>query len=113
MVENGGETRMSATTTTTSKFEQMPPEEMERLQALVRRGEQGDASAVPELRQMLDDHPEIWQQYGDLAKQAEEAWKRLIAGPNTLLYEALGRKIDELKAEITGDGDSPLERLLA
>jgi hypothetical protein len=97
----------------TSKFEHMSPEEFEQLQALLRRGEQGDATVIPELRAVLDAHPEIWQRYGDLARQAEEAWKQLIAGTNTLLYESLSRKIDEIKADITQDGNSPLESLLA
>jgi len=61
----------------------------------------------------LEQFPEIWQQYGDLAVQAEEAWKTLIAGPNTLLYESLGRKVAQMKDEITKEGNSPLECLLA
>jgi hypothetical protein len=96
-----------------TSFDALPPEQMEHLQTLVTRGEQGDASVLPEIQQMLDDHPEIWQRYGDLAGQAEEAWKRVIAGENTLFYESLGRKLDEFKAELTKDGNSPLERLLA
>jgi hypothetical protein len=83
------------------------------LQRLLQRAEQGDLDVLPRLRQALDGRPDIWRYYGDLALQAEAAWLRLAAGPNVLLRETLGRKVDELKAELAGPSPSPLERLLA
>jgi hypothetical protein len=67
---------------------------------------------LPELRQVLDAHPETWQRYGDLALQAQEAWLQLISGPNLLLRESLARKLDQLKVELADTDPSPLEKLL-
>jgi hypothetical protein len=85
---------------------------LEGLQQLVRRAENGDQTVLPELRQVLEQHPELWQRYGDLARQAQAAWLQLIAGPNLLLREAVERKAEELGAELAGHEPSPLERLL-
>ena len=87
-------------------------ETLERLQSLVKRAEQGDESALPELRAALDTNPWIWQRYGDLAQQVQAAWLQLIAGPNLLLRESVERKAEQLRSELAGPGPSPLERLL-
>jgi hypothetical protein len=97
---------MPLTTSTTET------EVLERLQALVKRAEQGDESALPELRAALDANPWIWQRYGDLARQSQAAWLQLIAGPNLLLHESVERKAEQLRAELAGPEPSPLERLL-
>jgi hypothetical protein len=88
------------------------PEALERLRLLLRRAEQGDEAALPALGLALDAHPEIWQRYGDLGRQAEAAWVQLVCGPNLLLRESLSRKLEELRAELAGPSPSPLERLL-
>jgi hypothetical protein len=87
-------------------------ETLERLQSLVKRAEQGDESALPELRAALDTNPWIWQRYGDLAQQVQAAWLQLIAGPNLLLRESVERKAEQLRAELAGPEPSPLEKLL-
>jgi hypothetical protein len=45
------------------------------LKGLVQRAQAGDRTACPALREYLDAHHEVWQEAGDLVKQAEEAWK--------------------------------------
>jgi hypothetical protein len=85
---------------------------LERLQALVKRAEQGDESALPTLRAALDANPWIWERYGDLSRQSQAAWLQLIAGQNLLLLESVERKAEQLWAELAGPGPSPLERLL-
>src|SRR4051794_11445512 len=84
----------------------------ERLQRLGRRAEQGDGTALPELRAALDANPWVWDRYGDLAQQSQAAWLRLIAGPDLLLRESVERKAAQLRAELAGPEPSPLERLL-
>lgn len=84
----------------------------EDLKGLVQRAQQGDRTAVPALREYLEAHPEVWQEAGDVAKQAEEAWKRLIAGQDLLIAESLSRKVEALKAELISPFPTPLERLL-
>jgi hypothetical protein len=90
----------------------LDPPALELLQQLVQRARQGDEASLPELRQALDAHPEIWRRYGDLARQAEVIWLDLAAGPDLLLRESLGRKLEELRAELAGPAPSPLEKLL-
>jgi hypothetical protein len=67
---------------------------------------------MPRLRQLLDAHSGLWRECGDLAQHAEDAWLRLVAGGNLMLRESLLRTLDELRAELTIDPASPLERLL-
>ena len=89
-----------------------PRQKEDELARLVGRAERGDLSVLPALREALAANPHLWQTYGDLAMQAEGALVRLAAGSNLLLGESLLLKLRALKAELGGDGDSPLERLL-
>ena len=89
-----------------------PRQKEDELARLVGRAERGDLTVLPALREALAANPHLWQTYGDLALQAEGALVRLAAGSNLLLAESLLFKLRALKAELGGDGDSPLERLL-
>src|SRR5262249_53148028 len=82
------------------------------LEELVQRAEQGDASALPGLRRFLDANPQGWQQYGDLALQAQAASLALGGAQNLLLHQAGGRKVEELRGELAGPAPSALEGLL-
>jgi hypothetical protein len=99
---------MSTTTTTPPKQDEV----LERLQRLVQRAEQGDASVLAELRAALDRNAWVWERYGDLAQQSQAAWLQLIAGSNLMLHEATSRKAAQLRAELAGPAPSPVERLL-
>jgi hypothetical protein len=90
-----------------------PADTLERVQALVDRAVKGDRTVLPELSHVLDRHPEMWRDCGDLALQATEAWLKLTAGNDLLALESLRRKAKELNHEIAGEHPSPLERLLA
>jgi hypothetical protein len=89
------------------------PAEVAELRSLMSRAQQGDESALPRLRTILDDHPEVWGFYGDLAAHAERAWISLASGCDLALAEALSRRAAALKSELTGPSPAPLERLLA
>jgi hypothetical protein len=82
----------------------------EGLDRLFRRAQLGDQAALPTLRAALDSNPEFWEQYGDLALQAEAALGVLVAGTNLLLGESLKRKLQALKGEL--GAASAVERLL-
>ena len=84
----------------------------EELREVLERAEQGDRSALPELRRLLDANPRAWQAWGDVAALAEAAGIDLAAGPNLVLKESLARKLAALKAELAGPAPSALERLL-
>src|SRR5262245_23529718 len=108
-VQPGGENNMSPTNET---HPNQDPEARARLELLVQRAQQGEESVLPELKQVLDAHPRLWQRCGDLALQAQTAWLQLICGKDLLLRESLQRKLDQLKADLAGTASSPLERLL-
>jgi len=98
-------------TTTTEQAEQGTADE--ELKKVLRRAEQGDLTVLEQLRRLLDETPQLWQQFGDLALQAEGALVKLVGGSNVLLCECLLRKVADLKAELAGPAASALERLLA
>src|SRR6516162_11046018 len=83
-----------------------------RLAELVQRGQQGDLTALPLLREALEGDPSLWQEYGDLAAQAQEAWLQLLAGTDYLLAESVRLKLAALRQELSAEGASPLEKLL-
>lgn len=81
--------------------------------ALVKRANSGDRDALVRLRQVLDEHPEIWDEVGDLAAHAEAAFIAAIAGGDQLLAESLQRKSEDLKQSLTRPGASMAEKLAA
>jgi hypothetical protein len=84
----------------------------ERLQKLVRRAEQGDGAAVPELRVALDVNGWVWRDYGDAGTHATAAWLGLVCGKNLMMREAIERRMAEMRATLAGEDPSPLEQLL-
>jgi hypothetical protein len=68
---------------------------------------------MPALRAALDDHPEIWARYGDLAAHARATVVDLIAGTDLALRESLSRKAVAMIDDLAGPRAWPLERLLA
>jgi len=64
------------------------------------------------LRQVLDEHPELWNHFGNLALQTQERWLQLIAGKDLYLAESLRRHLDAMRTELAGPDPSPLDRLL-
>jgi hypothetical protein len=87
-------------------------EELTGLIELNRRAKAGDQAALEELRQALDEHPQVWQTVGDLATVAHRTWLRLATSADPLTAEAVSRYIADLETRLTGDDASPLERLL-
>ena len=86
--------------------------DMERLAELVQRAQQGDMTVLPLLREAREGVPPLWQEYGDLAAQAQEAWLQLLAGADYLLVESVRLKLGALRQELGTEGASPLEKLL-
>ena len=83
-----------------------------RLAELVQRAQQGDLTVLPLLREALEGDPTVWQEYGDLAAQAQESWLQLLAGADYLLAESVRLKLGALRQELGAAGASPLEKLL-
>jgi hypothetical protein len=83
-----------------------------RLKALSAAANNGSREALEDLRRLLDEHPEIPGQVGDLAKFAERTWVELIAGADSLQGEAIRHQIAGLKADLLGARPTCMERLL-
>ena len=79
--------------------------------ALAARAQNGDETALPGLREVLDD-PEAVGAMGDLARLAQRALVRKLSGKKLLFREAVARKMELMRAELLGESPAPLERLL-
>jgi hypothetical protein len=82
------------------------------IQQFLTRAQQGDRSVLSEVHEVLDTHPEIWSDYGDLARRAKAAWLDLIAGEDLLLRESMSRHLEALEGELGHAEGSPLEKSL-
>ena len=89
------------------------PPVVEDLNSLVKRARGGDETALPELRELLDTRPEVWQHFGNLAGHAREAWLRVISGDDLALKESTARKAEDLVRELAGPAPTAIEKLLA
>ena len=85
---------------------------LERINALFKRVEGGDARAAEQLRPLLDATPGTWECIGDLAGHAQRAWLELASGDNGVTQEAITRTSGRMRADLLGPSPTPLERLL-
>ena len=83
------------------------------LQALFGRANEGDPAALAGLREAFDADPALWEQMGDIARQAESALVALMVRKNTVVGEAYRRKVEALKRELAGPNPTVVERMLA
>lgn len=82
------------------------------LRELISQAQNGDETALPELRELLDATPELWRQVGDVAKHVETAWIKLLAGNDLLTQECLQREADRRRTELLGKDPTAIERHL-
>jgi hypothetical protein len=82
------------------------------LHELVQRVKQGDAQALPLLRNLLDEHDEIWRTTGDLARVVRAAWLDLVSDGDVLARESIRRFAEALRGELAGDRPTRAELLL-
>ena len=80
------------------------------LRDLIDRARQGDETALPALRTLLDESPGLWKQVGDLAKHVESAWMKLLAGNDLFTLECIQRGAEERRQDWLGDDPTPIER---
>jgi hypothetical protein len=87
---------------------------LEKLRGLLGKAEKGDENAVPEIRQILDERPDLAWQFVDVAQVAEEALIEKMSGEEDLAVKEIMRcQLKAMREEIAGENPSPLERLLA
>ena len=88
----------------------LPP--AQELLDLIAAARSGDATVLPRLRQVLDDHPEVWRHAGNLAQMTKQLWINLITGDDPLIGESIIRQAAAMRAELEGEAPTALDRLL-
>jgi len=81
------------------------------LQPLVSKAMDGDAEALDQLRELMTDHPKIWQTYGDAGMLGLVAIVQRMGGGNEFSHEVLRRHVDSLWRELEGDHPTGLLRV--
>jgi hypothetical protein len=84
----------------------------EEMRLLLQRAQAGDPAVLPQLRELLDARPALWQRLGDLTGHVEEALLGQAGGKSLLARESIRRRMDELRAELAGPAVSAVEKLL-
>jgi hypothetical protein len=79
---------------------------------LLQRGLSGDQSCMPQLRQALDDYPELVDQLGDVVNHIRCSLIALVT-TNPLGQETLSRVAARMRAELQATAVTPIEKLLA
>ncbi len=87
-------------------------EDRGKLIALIDRAQDGDEDALPVLRKVLDEAPQI-ARFVDLARNVERSLIEMMSGGDVFTQEAIPRNLEAMRKDIAGDNPSPLERLLA
>jgi hypothetical protein len=87
---------------------------LEKLRGLLGKAEKGEKDAVPEIRQILNERPDLAWQFVDVAQFAEEALIEKMSGEEDLAVKEIMRcQLKAMREQIAGESPSPLERLLA
>jgi hypothetical protein len=81
---------------------------------LIEQAQHNEADALPKIHAFLDDYPEIWQSYGDLAQHVETVWINIFTSKMLHFRESLKRKISRMRKDLAGGASPipPLEKLL-
>ena len=66
---------------------------------IVQAANGGDSKALSELRRLLNEHPAIWRNVGDLASLAGTLLLRSASGGNSLIGGSITRYIRQLRTE--------------
>jgi hypothetical protein len=82
------------------------------LKDLLRRAAEGDASALPVVREYLK-RPGALDAYGDMGRAAQQRLIEVFTGKNLVNREAMLARSERLREELAGPSPTPLERLLA
>ena len=87
---------------------------VEKLHDLLRLAEKGQEDAVPEIRQILNEHPDLTWRFVDVAHIAEDALIEVMTEEGDLAAKELIRyQLEAMREQIAGKNSSPLERLLS
>jgi hypothetical protein len=88
-----------------------PGDVLEPIRGLLEQARRGDVACLPALRQVLDDHPEVWCHVRDLIVSIERPLVQEITEGDAFGAEALTGQLDSMRRE--RGGHTSIERLLA
>jgi hypothetical protein len=87
---------------------------LEKLRGLLGKAEKGDKDAVPKIRQILNEHPDLAWQFVDVAQIAEDAIIEVMTEEQDLAAKEIIRcQLGAMREQIAGKNSSALERLLS
>jgi len=87
---------------------------VEKLRDLLRLAAKGAKDAVPEIRQILDEHPDLAWRFVRVAHIVEDALIEKMTKEGDLATREIMRcQLEAMREEVAGENPSPLERLLA
>ena len=87
---------------------------VEKLRDLLRLAKKGQEDAMPKIRQILSEHPDLAWRFVHLAHMAEDILIGRMTREGDLATKELFRcQLEAMREEIAGENPSPLERLLA
>jgi hypothetical protein len=87
---------------------------VEKLHDLLRLAQQGEEDAVPEIRQILSEHPDLARRFVDVAHIAEDALiERMTREEDLAAKEIIRCQLQAMREQIAGESPSPLVRLLS
>jgi len=97
---------------TTKPTELAIPTTADGIRALLQRAAKGDTATLPAIRKLLENPANIDYFGGNLAKRAQWAFLRAMAGEDLAVQEAISAKLTALRKELQGENPTPVEVLL-
>ncbi len=88
-------------------------EQNDAINALLRRADRGDRRAIDALRGECEAVPELWREFGNIARQVRLKLIGQICGKNDVVGEAVSREVAALRRVWAGEDPTPLETALA
>ena len=87
---------------------------VERLSGLFKQAEKGNEKAVPEIRKILQESPDLAWRFMDFATLAERRFiENMTKDKDLASRETMEFQLAAMREEVAGENPSPLERLLA
>jgi len=87
-------------------------ETLTRLRDLLKQTEKGDEKAVPAIRKILDETPDLARSSRNIGKMAERLLINELSGKDLLAKEMMEHQLESMRSEIAGEDPSALELLL-
>ena len=93
--------------------EKIKAEDIQDIQAILKRATEGDTSVLPEVKKLVAAAPEVATKVGDVGKQVERALIDQIAGHDLLMKETIPLQLQAMYEQLAGPNPSYLEQMWA